>query len=604
MRSPSAIMRLLVLVFASCGMFGFVGFAEITPQTDKTPNHSVTLQVQTVCDGKPLMYNALTLKNKAGNRFSVSRLAFLLSEIRLIRANGTTLDLGETAGYFNPAEKRDSLTLKQVPSGEYSGLSFRIGLEAKRNHADPSRYAANHPLNPLVNTLHWSWQGGYVFLALEGRYRQASGKLGGYSYHLATDADPMLVTLNQKFRLDHDNHIALRFDAARLFDAIHPIEIRPENGNDSTHSAPGDLLARQLKANAVQAFTLEAIENTNVLHKQPVPSLAKRFGTLYTFPTPQGFPQPNLPLDNPLTYQGIALGERLFFDKRLSGSNTQSCASCHQPKFAFSDGGKATSVGMDGRHGSRNALPLCNLAWRTEFTWDGRQKRLRDQVLAPIQNVNEMHQSLAQAVKKIQRDRQYLSLFTRAFGTRKVTVERIGLAVEQYLYTLISANSKFDKALRGEAQFTDEEKRGLMLFITEYDPARGKEGADCFHCHGGTLFTDNRFANNGAADEKSPDTGRGKITKQAADKGKFLTPALRNIALTAPYFHDGRFKTLEQVIAHYSEGIHWSDTLDPNIAKHPDGGVHLSQEGKKALIAFLHTLTDEAFTCQTPRKLP
>src|SRR5262249_30788964 len=157
-------------------------------------------------------------------------------------------------------------------------------------------------------------------------------------------------------------------------------------------------------------------------------------------------------------------------------------------------------------------------------------------------------------------DRDYRRRFADAFGSPGITTERIGLAVEQYLYTLISADAKFDRALRREARFTDQEKRGLLLFVTEYDPAHGRFGADCFHCHGGNLFTDAQFKNNGL-DAEFRDPGHYLVTGSDADRGKFKTPSLRNVELTAPYMHDGRFKTLEEVVDHYSRGVHRSATL-------------------------------------------
>ncbi|HWF18663.1 MAG TPA: cytochrome c peroxidase, partial [Verrucomicrobiae bacterium] len=184
--------------------------------------------------------------------------------------------------------------------------------------------------------------------------------------------------------------------------------------------------------------------------------------------------------------------------------------------------------------------------------------------------------------------------FTSAFGTPEITPEKIGLALEQYLLSLTSFDSKFDRALRGQEQLTAEEQRGFQLFSTEYDPRRGQFGADCFHCHGGALFQSQTFANNGL-DAEFSDTGRYAVTHRDGDQGKFAVPSLRNIALTAPYMHDGRFRTLEEAVEHYCTGMKRSATLDPNLAKHPDGGVPLKKADKQALVAFLKTLTDERF---------
>jgi cytochrome c peroxidase len=291
------------------------------------------------------------------------------------------------------------------------------------------------------------------------------------------------------------------------------------------------------------------------------------------------------------------LGRTLFFDKQLSGNNQQSCADCHLPAKAFTDG-LPKSRGAEGNFAARNAMPLFNLAWKTSFFWDGRAASLRQQVLEPIQNPVEMHQTLTNLVAKLQGSKctnNYPTLFNAAFGTPEITSQKLALALEDFLLTLTSFDSKFDRALRGEVELTPEEQRGFELFSTEYDPRREQFGADCFHCHGGPLFQSQSFANNGL-DAKPSDPGRSKITGKDADLGKFSVPSLRNVALTAPYMHDGRFDTLEEVIEHYTKGVKRSPTLDPNLAKHPDGGVPLKETDKRALIAFLKTLTDGKFS--------
>lgn len=193
----------------------------------------------------------------------------------------------------------------------------------------------------------------------------------------------------------------------------------------------------------------------------------------------------------------------------------------------------------------------------------------------------------------------YPSLFADAFGTPEINADRMARALEQFLLTLVAHDSKFDRVLAGQNKFTPEEKRGFELFQTEYDPRRGQFGADCFHCHGGRLCQSQSFANNGL-DTDGKDLGRYLTTKRDGDKGKFSVPSLRNVALTAPYMHDGRFKTLEEVIEHYSSGVKRNPTLDPNLAKHPKGGVPLTAADKQAIVAFLKTLTDERFTKLRP----
>jgi cytochrome c peroxidase len=236
-------------------------------------------------------------------------------------------------------------------------------------------------------------------------------------------------------------------------------------------------------------------------------------------------------------------------------------------------------------------MPLFNLAWAKAFFWDGRAPSLRQQVLMPIQDPHEMNLPLDQAVTRLS---EKSPAFNAAFGSPEITPDRLAKALEQYLLTLISQDSRFDRAARKVATLTEQEKRGLQLYVTEHDPARGLFGADCFHCHGGTLFTDHSFKNNGL-DLSPDDLGLMATTGKLSDKAKFKTPSLRNIAATAPYMHDGRFDTLEQVVAHYSGPLTRSDTLDPNLAKHPAAGIQLSPDDQQALVAFLKTLTDESF---------
>ena len=249
------------------------------------------------------------------------------------------------------------------------------------------------------------------------------------------------------------------------------------------------------------------------------------------------------------------------------------------------------SKGVEGRMGTRQSMPLFNLAWKTRFFWDGRAASLREQVLMPIQDHLEMDMQLEEVIQRLQDDSEVQQQFNKAFGSSDVTSEKIALALENYLLTLTSYDSKFDRVLQGQVTFTPEEQRGFELFVTENEPRSGRFGADCFHCHGGPLLSDHGFHNNGL--ELQPnDPGLARTTGNDNDTGKFATPSLRNIALTAPYMHDGRFETLEEVVQHYSTGIQPSDTLDPNLAKHLQGGLALSHEDQSALVAFLKTLTD------------
>jgi cytochrome c peroxidase len=210
----------------------------------------------------------------------------------------------------------------------------------------------------------------------------------------------------------------------------------------------------------------------------------------------------------------------------------------------------------------------------------------------PIQDEKEMALPLPEMEKKLNADPELKQQFHQVYGSDQITAQRVAQALEQFLLTLISQDSKFDSVQRGEQQFTVQEKRGFELFLTEHDPFRGLRGGDCFHCHGGPLFTLNQFINIGLP---GSDAGQGAVTKLIADQGKFRTPSLRNVEITGPYMHDGRFRTLEAVIDHYDHGIQRNAQLDPNLAKHPTTGMKLRAEDKAALIAFLKTLTDRRF---------
>ncbi len=195
---------------------------------------------------------------------------------------------------------------------------------------------------------------------------------------------------------------------------------------------------------------------------------------------------------------------------------------------------------------------------------------------------------------KLESDRRYRASFEKVFGSPGITEQRLGLALEQYLLTLFSGTSKLDLAQRGKATLTEDEALGSKLFYTESDPARGIRGAGCFRCHSGPLFTNHAFMNNGLyASEAMKDTGRERVTGDAADRGKFMVPSLRNLLMTDPYMHDGKLETLEDVIEHYDHGIAPSTTLDPQLAQQQSGGgLGLSADEKRALVAFLEALTD------------
>lgn len=301
---------------------------------------------------------------------------------------------------------------------------------------------------------------------------------------------------------------------------------------------------------------------------------------------PFGFPQLIIPQNNPTTLEGVALGRKLFYDPILSGNNAMSCASCHAQNFGFTDHENALSTGIDGIAGTRNSMPLFNLAWAPALLWDGGAADLESQVLAPITSPIEMHEDLANALDELNAHNEYPTLFERAFGTPKATSFLVMKAISQFERTLISADSKYDRYLRGDAQFSEQEIRGMNLFS---DMSKG----DCNHCHTlGGLFTDFAYRNTGL-DFDYADQGRYLITLNESDKGKFKTPTLRNIALTAPYMHDGRFTTLMECVQHYNTGFVVTPNLDPALAFVQQG--RMTHQEMEDIVAFLHTLTDSSF---------
>ena len=324
--------------------------------------------------------------------------------------------------------------------------------------------------------------------------------------------------------------------------------------------------------------------------------------TPYALEIPPFFPPMDIPEDNPLTEEGVQLGRMLFWETRLSETNTMSCGTCHLPEHSFSDP-NPYSTGVTGAVGNRNAMALINMGWATLFFWDGRAFTLEEQILDPIPHPDEMNLPWLEAVNRLQNDAEstrYPERFFDAFGTTTVTEDLVVKAIAQFVRTMVSSDSKFDLWRRGETDLTDSEYNGYQMFLREGgDPEvvpGGQFGGDCFHCHGeaGLQFTDHLFHNNGLDATFELDPGHFNVTGNPQDSGLFRTPTLRNVALSAPYMHDGRFATLEDVIDHYNTGGVPSSTIDP-FMKYGSGGLGLAPSQKADLIAFLHTLTDTAF---------
>jgi len=360
--------------------------------------------------------------------------------------------------------------------------------------------------------------------------------------------------------------------------------------------------------------------------------------TPYQIKIPKHFPTLlNIPDDNPMTYEGVRLGRYLFYDGRLSGrthpDSLMSCGTCHVQSSAFEcgfnnarfPGGK--TFGLTGIPSPHYMMPLINLVFnRNGYLWNGmiyegntklgnsnynippiaqyHYKNIESLVWMAIAAPHELNGSIERTVKTISSIPIYPPMFKAAFGSEEVTYDRISKAIAQFVRTLISSNCKFDKYLRGETNLTPDELMGYVLFTTE-------NGADCFHCHGGAgniLFTTNLFYNNAKDSIFNDIRDRYSVTGNTRDIGAYKAPTLRNIMLTAPYMHDGRFKNIDEVIDFYSNGLIVSPYVDPLMHHVNKGGVQLTQNQKKQLKAFLNTLTDYEFINDTsfskPTELP
>ena len=552
----------------------------------------LTLQFQHTVAGTPLRLDSLRYSNSSDEVFSLSRLSYLLSNVALQDAEGSWHSIPNSIAWIDVEKRRTSWQLQDIPQNDHQAIRFDVGLSESINHSDPAQYSATHPLNPNLNKLHWTWQSGYIFLAFEGRYRDHRGTLQSFVYHYANDAQRVTITLPLPKPLSGESHIEIHFDIAALLNAPTPLSFAKDGA--SSHSRPEDPIPVALRQNLRGAFHIQRVD-TITTTEPPAAQQPIDFPVHYRphgFQMSRRFPIPELPQDNPLIEERIELGRHLFHDTRLSADNRIACVSCHQPESAMSDH-RTKSIGIDGQLSRRHSMPLFNLAWKQQFFWDGRAPSLREQVLMPIQDPTEMGESLPNVIHKIKADPDYPARFAKAFRSGEINETNLSLALESFLLSLTSYDSKFDQAMQGKAELTEAERRGFELFMTEYEPRSKQYGADCFHCHGGALFTDNRFHDNGLT--KANDLGLAEISLRHSDRYKFATPSLRNVALTAPYMHDGRFNSLEEVLEHYDSGIERRPTLDPNLAKHPAHGRQLSEHDKSALVAFLKTLTDPQY---------
>lgn len=307
---------------------------------------------------------------------------------------------------------------------------------------------------------------------------------------------------------------------------------------------------------------------------------------------PANFPAVIKQPDNRLTAEGVELGRRLFYDARLSGNNRISCASCHHQELAFSDGLPLSNQGISGKTLDRHAPVLFNLAWADQgLFWDGGAKNLESQAFGPLTSADEMHQDLYELEAELKAIPDYVSRFKQVFNSEIKSADVVK-ALAQFQRTLISGNSRYDQYIRQEkpTRLNDDELLGMNLVKEK-----------CGSCHAGALFTDQIFHNNGLDDHFSDALegiyqGHFRVSFNPSDMGKFKTPSLRNVALTAPYMHDGRFKTLEEVLDHYQSDIKMSLTTDVSLFQNQGKpGIPMSATERKAVLAFLNTLTDHDF---------
>jgi cytochrome c peroxidase len=308
--------------------------------------------------------------------------------------------------------------------------------------------------------------------------------------------------------------------------------------------------------------------------------------TPFALKLPPGFPMPAVPADNPLTQASVELGKALFFDPRLSRDGTVSCASCHLPSKAFSDPARL-SVGIEGRIGFRNSPSLGNVGYHTAFFRDGGVPTLEQQVIAPIHETVEMDHDINRVATLLREEEPYRSLSRAAYG-RDLDAWVVTRAIANYERTLISGWSRYDRYVQGDLDaLTEQELRGLALF--------NSGELNCTACHGGFDLSDHAYHNVGQYLDYTLDPGRGRITLRPEDEGRFKTPSLRNVALTAPYMHDGRMPTLKHVIDHFASGGLPHPNRDPEMRT-----FTISEEEKADLIAFLGSLTDERSLDQLP----
>jgi cytochrome c peroxidase len=307
---------------------------------------------------------------------------------------------------------------------------------------------------------------------------------------------------------------------------------------------------------------------------------------VYNLTFPSYFPEMTFDTSgNPVTKNGVELGRKLFYEGRLSRNNTISCGFCHIQENAFTHHGHTVSHGIDDRIGIRNAPPVQNMAFLKRYMWDGVIHNLNEQPIIPITNEDEMDSSMQEVISKLSSDSKYKKLFKAAYGDETITGERVLKALSQFMVTMISSDSRYDRVKQGKESFSSEEAQGMSLFQQK-----------CASCHSGELFTDESFRNTGMYyNTQFKDAGRYRVTLDQNDWMKFRVPSLRNVEYTAPYMHDGRFYTLDAVLNFYSDNVEDNVNLDPQLKQNGHLGIVMTTQEKQLIIAFLKTLSDKNF---------
>jgi cytochrome c peroxidase len=528
----------------------------------------VILSLAESVDATPLAFGALVYENAAGNRYSVDRFRYYVSGVRLERTDGSVVEM-DAVHYRDAADPGTStFTLEDVPGGSYVALSLLIGLDAAHNEWGAL------PDTPENAAMRWpaSLGDGYHYAWLEGRYRDETGAAAPYAVRTGRIDDGVNFD---------DNLVRLVVPTSALVVDEGPVTLDVEVNVNAWFDDPPFDLAENADMVADPAAQAALRDNASDLLD---PVIIELEPVSFTFPGAEPPVMPE-PAGNPTTRQGIQLGRLLFYDPILSGDSTLACAGCHVQERAFGDP-RRLSVGIGGERTPRHAPTIINPGWIRDLFWDGRSPSIEDQAIHPVENPIEMAADWDDVVADIQAHPTYPALFRQVFGTSTIERDLVLKAIAQFERSLISRSSRYDRWLRGQESFTAQEERGWAIFHSE--------SADCFHCHHpNELFTTNQFINIGL-DSVVVDPGLGGIDGDPNHLSQFRVPTLRNVGVSAPYMHDGRFATLEEVLEHYRTGGK-AGTANVSPLIRTGVGLPLSDQDIEDIIAFLHTLTDESF---------